>query len=105
TVTDAGGNPLKGLSVTFTAPASGAGGAFVGNSTVTTNVQGMATAPAFAGNSVAGSYTITATTSGVAPVAFSLTNTPGPPASIIATAGISQSAAISTAFTTALQAT
>jgi hypothetical protein len=39
------------------------------------------------------------------PASFSLTNTPGSPASITATAGSGQSAAVGTAFATALQAT
>src|SRR4029079_5302890 len=51
------GEPLSGVVVTFSAPASGASGAFPGNVTsvsVTTNAAGFATAPTFTANSVVG---------------------------------------------------
>jgi len=108
TVKDAGSNPISGVMVTFTAPASGASGAFSSSSTATatTNSTGVATAPAFTANSTTGSYTVTASVSGVvAAASFSLTNTTAPPASIAATAGTPQSATISTAFAAAMQAT
>ncbi len=108
TVTN-GGNPVSGVTVTFTAPGSGASGTFAGGSTtasVTTGSNGIAVAPAFTANSKAGSYVVTATASGVAGSAsFSLTNTAGPAANVAASAGNSQSATVSTAFATALQAT
>ena len=76
TVKDAGSNPLSGVTVTFTAPGSGASGTFSGTGTATavTNGSGVATAPAFTANATAGSYTVTASVSGVAPANFSLTN-------------------------------
>ncbi|MDP9052912.1 MAG: hypothetical protein M3N93_01205, partial [Acidobacteriota bacterium] len=101
TVMDALGNAVSGAAVTFTAPGSGAGGAFSGCATavVNTNASGMATAPAFTANSQAGSYTVTASVSGVSPPAsFSLTNTAGAAVTIAATAGTPQSATVSTAF-------
>ncbi len=51
-VDDQYGNPVSGVSVTFTAPTSGAGGNFAGSTTttVTTNSSGVATAPAFTAN-------------------------------------------------------
>ena len=106
TVKDVNGNPLSGVSVTFAAPASGAGATFGGSTTVTTNTSGVATAPALTANGQAGSYTVTASVAGVStPASFSLTNLAGPPASVTATAGTPQSATVSTGFATALQAT
>ena len=52
---------LPGVSVTFVAPASGASGTFAGatNSvTVTTDSNGLATAPAFTANTTTGSYSV-----------------------------------------------
>jgi Domain of unknown function (DUF4082)/Glycosyl hydrolases family 16 len=107
TVKDAGNNPVSGVTVTFTAPGSGASGTFAGGvNTATTNSSGVATAQAFTANTVAGGYTITASVSGVStPASFSLTNNAGPAASVTATTGTPQSATIGTAFATALQAT
>ncbi|HEX8837415.1 MAG TPA: Ig-like domain-containing protein [Candidatus Acidoferrum sp.] len=107
TVKDASNNPVSGVTVTFTAPGSGASGTFAGGvTTAATNSSGVATAAAFTANGTAGTYTLTATVSGVAtPANFSLTNLAGPAANIAATAGTPQSAAINTAFATNLQAT
>ncbi|HUB74857.1 MAG TPA: hypothetical protein VL979_12590 [Solirubrobacteraceae bacterium] len=77
-----------GTAVTFSAPASGAGGVF---STSASNVavvgadaSGAAAAPPFTANTVAGSYTVTAS-SQYGSVWFSLTNTAtGVPARIVA---------------------
>ncbi len=119
-VVDAGNNPLSGVSVIFQAPTSGASGTFAssGNAanggrpsvssstaTVTTNAQGIATAPAFTANGTAGSYTVTASVAGLSMTAsFALTNTAGPPATLVATAGTPQSTTLSTTFGTALAA-
>ena len=107
TVKDTGGNPLSGVTVTFTAPGSGASAAFSGSASATavTNTSGVATAPALTANGQAGSYTVTASVAGVAtPASFSLTNVAGSPASVAATAGTPQSATVNTAFA-ALQGT
>ncbi|MGH9691546.1 MAG: hypothetical protein ACRD4C_10765 [Candidatus Acidiferrales bacterium] len=74
------GNPVSGVTVTFTAPGSGPSGTFTGGvatATATTNSSGVATAPAFTANStVGGPYAVTATASGVSgTAAFALTNT------------------------------
>ena len=106
TVKDSGGNLLNNVTVTFTAPATGASGTFAGGVTTATTVSGVATAAVFTANATAGAYTVTASVAGVAtPASFSLTNTAGAAASIAATAGSGQSAPVSTAFATALQAT
>ncbi len=77
-VQDAFGNPVPGVSVTFTAPASGPGGTFPGgalSAAVTTDAGGVATAPTFTANGQAGAYTVTATAAGVSnSAAFALAN-------------------------------
>ncbi len=102
TVMDSGQNPVSGAVVTFTAPVTGAGGTFAGASlntiTVTTNASGVATA-AFTANGISGSETVTAAAAGLStPANFVLTNLAGPPATITATSGTPQTAAIDTAF-------
>jgi hypothetical protein len=79
TVTDGSGNPVVGIPVTFTAPATGASGYFSesnsGTETIMTGSNGVATAGTFNANGTAGTYTVTATVPGVATGAdFDLTN-------------------------------
>jgi len=82
TVLDAGSQPIPGVTVTFTAPGSGASGTFPGSLltlTETTNNSGVATSPTFTANSTSGNYTVVASVSGLTPTAsFSLTNNPVP---------------------------
>jgi Putative binding domain, N-terminal len=97
-VRDVVGNPVAGVNVIFTAPASGASGKFSNNTasiTVATNVAGVASA-AFTANTVAGVYTVTAAVAGTPLTAgFSLTNNAGVPASIVPNPGTTpQSVAI-----------
>ena len=77
TVTESG-NLVSGVSVTFTAPASGAGGTFPGSSLtalVSTDIGGVATAPTFTANSIGGAYTVIASIGTGQPTAtFALTN-------------------------------
>ena len=75
--------PFAGAEVTFTAPASGAGGTFsnsTNQTTITTDSNGIATASTFTANATEGSYIVEATVSGVAsPAQFELENyTPTP---------------------------
>lgn len=73
------GTPASGVSVTFTAPSSGASCAFSGGATETdtTNSSGVATSSACTANSTAGAFTVTATTSGASsPASYSLTSVP-----------------------------
>ena len=72
-LTDAGGNAISGVSVTFTAPPAGASGSFSGNATVTTGAQGVAAAPPFTANGVTGSYAVTAAGASLN-ATFNLTN-------------------------------
>ena len=102
------GSPTSGVVVTFTAPASGASGKFSDTNknvtTATTDSSGMATAASFAANAMAGSYTVTASISGATPAPFTLTNTTGAPAAIIATSGNGQSVRAPGAFPSPLVA-
>jgi hypothetical protein len=104
---DTFGNPVIGVKVTFTAPASGASGTFAGGvNTATTNSQGVATAPVFTANTTAGSYTVTATTGTLTTnPGFALTNQAGAPGAIAATAGTPQTATVNSAYATNLAAT
>ena len=107
TVRDSGGNGVSGVSVTFTAPASGPSGTFAGGSSsvvAVTNASGVATATAYTANTKAGTYTVNAAVAGVGTAAaFNLTNNAGAPASVSVVAGNGQSAAIGTTFATAMQ--
>jgi len=106
TVTNASGNPVNGVTVTFTPPSSGASGSFAGGAnTATTNASGVATSATFTANGTPGSYTVKASVTGVTATAnFSLTNTLGPTASITATSGMPQIGAINSAFAAPLAA-
>lgn len=78
-VVDANSNPVGGVSVTFTAPGSGASGTFqnTGNNveTDTTASNGVATASTFTANATTGGpYNVVATSGTLTPVDFSLTN-------------------------------
>jgi hypothetical protein len=65
--------------VTFTAPATGPGGAFFGSATATStaDASGVAVAPVLTANSIAGVYSVVASSGGVN-VRFALTNIPAP---------------------------
>jgi hypothetical protein len=108
TVKDAHGNPVPGVNVTFAAPTTGARGLFsdgLPTITVATNASGVASVVLTAG-SVLGTFTATATAPGIAVVNFTLTVTPGPPATITINSGSSpQSAKVNTAFSTPLAVT
>jgi adhesin/invasin len=76
------GNPVSGATVTFTeTDGSGAGAAFGGASTVTTNAQGIAYAPPLLANDSAGSFSVTAAHGSLA-TTFQLSNLPGPAAKL-----------------------
>jgi Zn-dependent metalloprotease len=78
-VRDQFSNPVQGVTVTFTGPASGAGGVFTSSgtniSTALTDINGIATTTTFTANNTAGSFTVDATVSGIGtPASFLLTN-------------------------------
>jgi hypothetical protein len=53
-VEDGGGNPVPGVTVTFTAPSTGASGTFTGGNTAVTNTSGVATSGTFTANATSG---------------------------------------------------
>jgi hypothetical protein len=119
TVTDADGNPVSGVPVTFSAPtgAGAASGTFAscsgdGVSTpdtecvVITAGDGTATSSAFTANTTAGGpYSVQATVPGVTtPANFQLTNNPGPAVSLTRNGG-NQSAQVASGFAQPLSVT
>jgi hypothetical protein len=88
-------------SVTFTAPAA-TNGTFASTGTNTetdTAVAGVATSSVFTAGTAAGTYNVTATTSGATtPASFAMTNTAGPVAALVVSSGNNQSATVSAAF-------
>ena len=68
-VTDSYNNPLMGIPVTFTAPSTGPGGVFSGTNaisiTVATGEYGQVSVPGFTANNLFGSFSVTASVSGV----------------------------------------
>ena len=108
TVTDAFGNPVSGVSVTFSAPASGASGSFGtcsgGNPqtyqcVVTTTASGQASAPALTANTKSGNYSISAVASGTNTVNFAATNTAASAAQVTITPNPDPSSASSVTST------
>jgi hypothetical protein len=77
-VTDANDNPVSGAPVTFTAPARGPSGRFIGGRRTVrarTNEKGVAIAPALTANHTPGGYVVTARVAGRR-AAFALVNRP-----------------------------
>jgi PKD domain-containing protein len=76
TALDSQGTPVSGVTIVFTAPASGASGIFADTGTNTTSVttdnSGIATTSIFTANNQAGAYTISATASGLGSITFTL---------------------------------
>jgi hypothetical protein len=92
--------PASGPSGIFTAPASGAGGTVTGSGTtaiVVTDSNSMATAPAFTANTEPGNFTVSVTASGLASDSFQLTNI-GDPAALTLTPASPQSATVGQAY-------
>lgn len=100
------GNPVNNVAVTLSLPTIGASGRLTGEvTTLTTRTDetGQIRIPIQA-NTIAGTFTATATVSGITPANFSLTNQPDRPASVTASGGTPQNAMIRQAFSNPLQA-
>lgn len=96
-VTDAFGNPVAGVTVTYAAPTTGPS-ASLGQATAVTDAAGIAAVPATAGEA-AGTYLVTGTVPGVSESArFSLGNLLEAPAHLAAMGSGVQSAVVLTAF-------
>ena len=89
-VTDSGGNPMAGISVTFEAPTNGPSATFtadglIGSGTntaiTTTGPDGVAfhDVTYFGANGITGAFVVTATVAGPPPVNWTFTNTDGIP--------------------------
>jgi adhesin/invasin len=100
-VTDAHGNPVSGINVTF-AVASG-GGTVVPTTAVATNVAGIAQASTWTLGPAAGSNTLTATATGLSgsPVTFTATGIAGGATQIALNGGDGQTATVNAAVATA----
>jgi hypothetical protein len=108
-VKDQFANPMAGITVTFTAPSSGASGTFADTSTnittANTNASGIASASIFTANSAMGSYTVEATVSGISsPIQFQLENYIPAATTITVSSGSPQSAPPNTAYGAPLKA-
>ena len=100
------GNPVPGVTVTFTPPASGASGTFTTSATAVTNASGVATSNAYTANTVPGGpYNVVASATGASSVNFSETNLVGAAHTVTVTSGNGQFATVATAFTNKLVAT
>jgi len=96
-VLDADGDPIPGVTVTFTVPSSGPS-ATVSPNPATTNADGIAEVTTTA-NTIAGSYQIIGNVSGVAtPIVWDMTNQPGPTAGFGGISGNAQTAVVATPF-------
>lgn len=105
-VVDQDGLPVSGVTVTFTAPSSLAGGTFANGQTTETDVtnsQGIATSSTFTANSAVGQYQVTASISAGATANLILTNTSAAQLNLAVANGSLQSANVGTAFGTPLQ--
>ncbi len=102
TVVDAYGNPVPGVSVTVTSPASGAS-ALPNPLTITTNASGVATGTLTA-NHTAGTFSVTAAAGSATTATMSLTNHAGAAAAIAAVTGSGQHATVATPFASSLVA-
>ncbi len=101
------GSPAGGVVVTFQAPTSGASGTFAGKrgttATATSESNGLATAPAFTANGTVGTYSVLASiTAASTPASFTMINTTGAPATVIATGGGGQSTTVDSQFASPL---
>src|SRR6185437_2861722 len=99
-VTDAYGNPVSGVGVTFAV--TGGGGSLTG-ATPSTNGLGVATLGSWTLGTVAGANTMTATSGTLSgsPVPFTATGTAGTPTQMTINAGNNQTAQINTTLSTA----
>jgi adhesin/invasin len=114
-VLDAGGNPVPGTAVTFAFASTGASGstaatagaAFDGAGaqvTELTDANGYATSPHFTANAIAGAFTATASTSGIAdPAVFSLDNMAGAPPTVSRLGAVKRSATVDSRYASPLQ--
>ena len=105
-VTDGFGNPVSGVTVQFTLPASGASATFAGGVltfSATSAADGTATSSALTAGAIAGTYNATASAAGAGSASFSLTNLAGAAAGVAIFGGDAQSAPAGSTFVTPLR--
>jgi uncharacterized protein (TIGR03437 family) len=96
TATDSYGNPVPGVTLTFSAPGSGQS-AQLSNTTVVTDSSGAASVTAVA-NSIAGSYAVAVSATDGVSATFSVTNVPGPPATVASVSNNLQNVTVGSPF-------
>ena len=99
-VTDAGGNPVSGVSVTFAVASGGGSTNPASGSSVSTNASGLATLTSWTLGTTAGANSVTATAAGLtgSPVTFNATGTVGTPTQLVITSQPSSTATSGAAF-------
>jgi len=99
-ITDAFGNPVSGVAVTF---AIGTGGGSVSGGSTSSNASGIATVGSWTLGTTAGANQLNASSTGLggSPAQFSATGTAGAAANIAKNTGDNQSATVNTAVATA----
>ncbi len=96
-VTDGNGNPVGGVTVTFTVAS---GGGSVTGATPITNASGIATVGSWKLGTTAGANSLTASATGTTSATFTATGTAGAASQIALNAGNAQSATVNTAVAT-----
>jgi hypothetical protein len=102
-VTDAYGNPLANVPVSFNVPTNAASLLLASTTPVTTNALGIVSSPAMTANTIAGSYSVNVTANGNVSDSFSMTNLAGAASIIVKTSGNYQSTVVNTSFSNPLQ--
>lgn len=95
------GAPVPGVSVVFTVTSGGGKLGTASTATATTGVDGIATAGTWTLGTTTGTNTITAASAGLSSVTFTASGVAGAAASLVASAGDNQSAAVGASVTTA----
>ncbi len=95
-VTTSDGKAVPEVSVTFAVTAGGGSG----GGSATTDAEGIATAPNWTLGNTTGANVMTATVTGITPVTFTATGTPGAPAKLVLTTAPTTSVANRAAFPT-----
>jgi hypothetical protein len=102
-IMDSFGYPVANKFVTFTVSNSGPSATIAGSNIVKTDANGIAVCPVLTSNSIAGSFTVTASSSGLSSSVFYLSNVGSTPATLSILTGNGQSAVVGTAYQMGLQ--
>jgi protocatechuate 3,4-dioxygenase beta subunit len=99
-VLDANGNPVQGATVDFSVVpgVTGAAATLLGQASVSTDANGLATSPPLLANGTPGRYTATASTAGVATIAIYTLDNHAAAATLTSPSGAAQTATVGTKF-------